>query len=96
MVVAYRFNALNYQIARLFIKVAYFALPNLLLNKPVVPEFFQNEATPERLGAALLEQLDRGKDIVLLDDFKYLREMLAQSADEEAAKAVLSLCGAKR
>lgn len=91
MVVAYRFNAFNYQIARLFIKVPYFALPNLLLNKLVVPEFFQDQATPERLGAALLEQLDRGKEVVLLNDFKYLRQLLAQSADEKAARAVLGL-----
>lgn len=91
MVVAYRMNVLNYYIARFLIKVPYFSLPNLLLNKKMVPEFFQDEATKERLGSALMEQLQRTKDLVLLEDFKYLRRSLAKSANIEAAKAVLSL-----
>lgn len=91
MVVAYRMNILNYYIARFLIKVPYFSLPNLLLNKKLVPEYFQDEATPERLGSALMEQLQRTKDLVLLENFKYLRSILAKSADTEAAKVVMSL-----
>src|SRR5262249_47033534 len=37
MVVTYRLSWLNHQIAKLLINIPYFSLPNLLLNKTVVP-----------------------------------------------------------
>ena len=36
----------------------YIGLPNLLSNKQIVPEFIQNEATPENVSAALLKVLE--------------------------------------
>jgi lipid-A-disaccharide synthase len=91
MVVAYRVNWLNYQIARLLIDVPYFSLPNLLLNKAVVPEFFQQQATADRLSEALMNQLHLPENTPLFADFKQIRKMLAQSASERAANVVLGL-----
>lgn len=91
MVVAYRLNWLNYLIAKLLIRVPYFSLPNLVLNKAVVPEFFQQQATPDNLSRAVMQQLMLTKDAALFDDFRKIKEILAQSASEKAADAILSL-----
>lgn len=91
MVVAYRFNWINYQIAKRLINVPYFALPNLLLNKLAVPEFFQEKATVSHLGEALLAQLADLNNPILQEDFNQVRTMLRHSASEKAARAVLGV-----
>ena len=91
MVVAYRLNWLNYCIAQLLIKIPYFSLPNLVLNKPVVPEFFQQQATPENLSQALMSQLNLPTNASLFADFNQMRDMLAKGASQQAASAILNL-----
>ena len=46
-VVLYKMAKLNYCIARLFVHIDYFCLPNILLNKNVLPELLQDEVKPE-------------------------------------------------
>jgi lipid-A-disaccharide synthase len=58
LVVAYRMNALSYQMARRLVKVPHIALANLVAGRRVAPEFVQHEATPEALSDALLPLLD--------------------------------------
>lgn len=57
-VVAYRMNALSWRIAKRLVKVPHIALANLIAEARVLPEFVQDEATPESLSAALLPLLD--------------------------------------
>lgn len=56
--VAYRTSALTAAIARRVVKVDYIALPNLVAGREVVPEFVQEEVTPDRVAPVLLELLD--------------------------------------
>ena len=58
MVVAYRMGALSYCLARRLVVLRHFSLPNILLPEPMVPEFVQNAASPERLATAVRELLD--------------------------------------
>jgi lipid-A-disaccharide synthase len=54
MVIMYRMNSLTVAIARFFIpRPKYFGMVNLILDKEVAPEFFQNEANPKDLAKAL-------------------------------------------
>ena len=46
-------------------KSRYFALPNLVLERELVPEFIQKDATPDNLCAALLREL-RGFKMTLV------------------------------
>lgn len=94
MVAAYRFAASTYAIAYLFnlVNVAYFSLPNLLTDEPLVPEFLQNAATPLALAGAvdeLLRDADRRAGIRL--EFARLRSHLARGADRKAAQAVIEV-----
>ncbi len=84
----------TYLLQRCFklVKVAHFAMPNLLTDEPLVPEFLQDGATPEALAAAvadLLDDADRRAEIER--KFIALRADLARGAQQRAAKAILDL-----
>jgi len=57
-VMVYRTSPFTYSLARRLVKVEHVALANLVAGRRVVPEFLQDQATPERLCAALLPLLD--------------------------------------
>jgi lipid-A-disaccharide synthase len=52
-VVFYKVNTLSYIIAKMFVDVKYVALPNLLLNKKVYPEYLQNDFNVENITASV-------------------------------------------
>jgi lipid-A-disaccharide synthase len=56
-VALYKTSWSNYEIARRIVKVKYLAMPNLLANEPVFPEFIQGAATAEAIANAALELL---------------------------------------
>ncbi len=92
MVVAYRLHPVSFRIMKALFSVRYIALPNLLAGKQLVPEFLQSEATPEHLGAALLELLeDNEKRQQLCHEFSRIRTSLGNDASARAADAILEL-----
>jgi lipid-A-disaccharide synthase len=94
MVAAYKVAPLTASIAKTFrmLKTPYITLPNLLTEKPLVPEFTQNDATPESLKAAVSKMLlDTNLRESIVQQFSDLRGLLARGADERAADAVLDL-----
>jgi lipid-A-disaccharide synthase len=56
-VALYKTSWSTWQIARHLVKVKYGAMPNLLANEEVFPEFIQHAARPENLARAALELL---------------------------------------
>lgn len=95
-VAAYRVAAATAMIVKRLglLKIDRFTLPNLLTNEPYVPEFIQDDATPEALAAAVLElwhapRRRRG----IARRFAKLRSELSQGANQRAAEAVLGLVG---
>ena len=96
MVVAYRVSALTMWLLNTFrmIKVRRFALPNLLADKYLVPEFLQGQVTPESLGSALLEELnDDLERAAMVQAFETIHVNLRRDASQRAAEAVLKLIG---
>jgi lipid-A-disaccharide synthase len=61
MVVVYRLSWLTYLAGRLFVRLAHFALVNLLAGRALVPELLQRQASPERMAADELTLLDDGR-----------------------------------
>jgi lipid-A-disaccharide synthase len=53
----YKASWVNYQIAKRIVKVKYLAMPNLLANEEILPEFIQHRATAENIARATLEFL---------------------------------------
>ena len=91
MVISYKISALTYALVRHKIKVPFVGLPNILLNKSVVPELLQHDATPEKLAAALLDWYQQPEKVAALEkEFTQLHELLRLPTDKLAAQAVLS------
>jgi lipid-A-disaccharide synthase len=61
-VALYKTSWSTWQIAKRIVKVKYGAMPNLLANEEIFPEFIQDAATPENIARATLELLrDEGR-----------------------------------
>ena len=95
MVVVYKMAALSYQLMRRMGYLPYIGLPNILADSPVVPEFIQNEATPEKLAQALLDFLgDAAARARIAAVFRQIHLQLKQNTAEKAAGAVLATLSA--
>jgi lipid-A-disaccharide synthase len=97
MVVAYRFGALTAFLLRTLrlVKVPYFSQPNLLLGRPLVPEFLQEQVSGAALGEALLGRLSDPAYLRQLDEeFLKVHETLRGGAAARAAEAILALLSA--
>jgi lipid-A-disaccharide synthase len=94
MVVAYKMAALSFAIISRMVKSKYFSLPNLLADKPLVPELLQKQVTPQALGETLLGYLHNNEQAQQMTDAFYaLHQQLRCDASEKAAQAVLALIG---
>jgi lipid-A-disaccharide synthase len=93
MVVAYRLGLLTSFLLKhlkLF-KAPFFAQPNLLAGRQVVPEFFNSDVRPEVLGPAVLQQLERADRDQLVQTFTQIHETLRRDASARAADAIVEL-----
>ena len=63
-VVLYKMTPLNFFIAKLFVDIKFFSLPNILANEKILPELLQSDVTPEKISAEVLKILDTRADYV--------------------------------
>ena len=94
MVVAYRLGGLTAFLLRRMglLKAPFFAQPNLLAGRAVVPELAQAEVTPERLGRELERWLDEPEAVAELQAlFTAIHRQLQRGASGQAADAILAL-----
>jgi lipid-A-disaccharide synthase len=94
MVVAYRLGWMTAVVLRSLrlLKVPYFAQPNLLAGRQVVPELAQGEVRPERLGLEIERWLDQPAEVAALaEQFAVIHRRLRSGASERAADAILEL-----
>lgn len=98
MVVAYRLGLLTSFLLKhlkLF-KAPFFAQPNLLAGRQLVPEFFNAEVRAEVLGPAVLQQLERADRDQLVQTFASIHETLRRDASARAADAIVGLLAKRR
>jgi lipid-A-disaccharide synthase len=90
MVIAYRMSSNSARLMRRMAYLPYHGLPNILAGRFVVPEFIQEDATPENLAQALGNVVDDpvlpGRLARLFTD---LHRQLRQNTAEKAAAAIL-------
>jgi lipid-A-disaccharide synthase len=98
MVVAYRVAPLTSWLLRDLglMKAEFFAQPNLLAGRRLVPEYFQEDVRPEVLGPALLGQLERPDRDELVATFTEIHRTLRRDASARAAEAILELRAQRR
>jgi lipid-A-disaccharide synthase len=94
MVITYKLSPNAYRLMRKKAYLPYFGLPNVLAGKFVVPELMQDDATPENLAQAMLNQYGDKQVRQYLDQvFTDLHLQLRQNTAEKAAHAVLETLG---
>jgi lipid-A-disaccharide synthase len=94
MVVVYRLGAMTAWILRRLnlVKSKFFAQPNLLADRRVVGEYFQEEIVPESIGAELLMWLDDAhRRSGLEQEFSRIHADLRRDAGTRAAAAIMTL-----
>jgi lipid-A-disaccharide synthase len=92
-VALYKTSWSTYQVARRVVSVKYIAMPNLLANEQVFPEFIQDAATPENLSRATLELLqdENRRAHVKVQLAEIVRSLGGPGASRRAARAVIRL-----
>ncbi|WP_196602967.1 lipid-A-disaccharide synthase [Pectinatus frisingensis] len=63
-VVLYRMSKLTYHIAKMFVDVKFFSLPNILLKERVMPELLQEQVNPENVFKSAQTLLSDNKQYV--------------------------------
>ncbi|MBB4129391.1 lipid-A-disaccharide synthase [Xanthomonas sp. 3075] len=94
MVVGYKVAPLTYRIVKTLglLKVNRYALPNILANDDLAPELMQDDCTPERLSAALLDWFTHPDKVAALQPrYLALHAELRRDASARAADAVAGL-----
>ncbi|MGO8829349.1 MAG: lipid-A-disaccharide synthase [Steroidobacteraceae bacterium] len=99
MIVVYRLGALSAWVVRRLnlVKSKFFSQPNLLADRRVVGEYFQEQIVPESIGAELLMWLDDpGRRAILEQEFLGIHLDLKRDASARAAQAIMGLVHRKR
>ena len=92
MVITYRMAAFSWALISRLVTVEYAGLPNLLANRPLVPEFIQNDATAEAMAAALQAQLSATTGAAeLIAEYDSIHRQLALDFSTRSAQAIAAL-----
>ncbi len=90
MAIVYKMAPLTHRLMRRMGYLPYVGLPNILAGKFVVPEFIQDDATPENLAQATLNfYADKATCARISDAFRIIHQQLKQNAAEKSAAAIL-------
>ena len=90
MIVIYKMSTISWQILKRMRYLPYVSIPNILLNKFLVPELLQNDATPENITAKTIEILkDSSYRKHLLVQFTKIHFQLKQNTSDRLNKVIL-------
>lgn len=92
MVISYRMGGLQFRLMKRMAYLPWVGLPNILCNETIVPELLQDDATPEKLAAAVVGWMeDKEARRALEVRFMSLHQTLRQDTASRAAEAILPL-----
>ena len=90
MIIVYKTSLLSYLLLKNMLLIPYIGLPNILLNRFIVPEFLQNKATPEKISEKAVEILtDKKLQKDLNTKFKQLHINLKKNSSELIYKKII-------
>ena len=92
MAVVYQLNMLTWMLSKLLIKLDYIALPNIILNKPAVPEFIQTNAKSDGI-ADYMQNIINDSQLreSISKELSSIKDVLGDSgASDRAAEKILN------
>ena len=90
MVIAYKMSPWSWRLMRRMRYQPWVGLPNILAGRFVVPEFLQEQATPENLAQALGNLVGDAEAASRIEKtFTHIHQLLKQDTAEKAATAIL-------
>ncbi len=91
MVIMYRMNALTAWFAkRLVTKTPYFGMVNLVMNRKIVPELFQEQASPEGMAREVEKLIsDSPERSRMVSDLKQVKDRLGSKGATERVRHLL-------
>ena len=88
--VCYKTDPLTYFLAKLFIKIKWISLVNIIMGKLVVKEFIQSEMTQKNLVSEMNNLLSERGKTQILQDYKMLQKKLySEKVSEKISKFIL-------
>ena len=91
MIITYRFSASSAWIYKRMRYLPWVGLPNILTGRLLVPELLQDDATPDRLSAAMIDLWrSPARRADMEQEFGVIHQKLRQDSASRAADAVLS------
>lgn len=94
MVAVYCLSPLSAWVFQTFnlLKTPFVAMPNLIANRRIIPEYLQQAAQPDVLAQDLLQWLQHPQTRQeVIDEFESLRPLLARNASQNAAEVLLEI-----
>jgi len=88
----YKVNWLTYLVGSMVVTVDWLAMPNVIANRAIIPEFIQEEARPGRIAAVahkLLENTQK-REAMQHELSKVVATLGGAGASERAAKLILA------
>ena len=90
MIIVYKTSSLSYLLLKKMLLIPYIGLPNILLNRFIVPEFIQAKATPVNISNKAVEILtDKKLQKYLNTKFKELHIKLKRNSSELIYKKII-------
>jgi lipid-A-disaccharide synthase len=86
----YKTSWSTYQIGKRIIQVKYLAMPNLLANEALFPEFIQHDANTENIARAALELLNDAprREVIRTKLTNVIESLGGPGASQRAARAI--------
>lgn len=85
-IIVYKMSWLTYQLARRLVKIPYAGLANLIMDREIMPELLQNDATSEKILEKTKYLLDNQKYVV--NQLQMVRTMLGSKKASESTAAI--------
>jgi len=91
--ICYKANPISYWIGKKIVKIKYIGLPNILMNRILVPEFIQNDVNPQKLKQKIESTLDNETLYQMTkDNLSEIQQVLGKkSASKQTARLILDL-----